>query len=45
MTESIEVRQHALQTHIQPARVNKIGFVELKAGDINKELGWPPRCR
>ena len=45
MTESAVARQHALEMHVQPARNRKIQFIELKAGDIQKELGWRARYR
>jgi hypothetical protein len=45
MTESTEARKHALIRHVQPAREKRIAMIEMKVGDIQKELGWHARCR
>lgn len=45
LTESMEVRRHVLENHVKPARMNRVPSIDLKVGDVQKELGWPPRCR
>lgn len=45
MTKSSEVRRHALERHVEPARKMKIRIIDLDVDGIQLELGWRDRRR
>jgi len=43
MKPTEQTRQHVISTYVQPARQNGAKTIQIRVGDVQKELGWTNR--